>query len=104
MLVFVFLFTAYIGFIHFNYSRKNSVVLWNNKPKCPSCANQTPTQVYHHPSRTGLYRCKCCQTQFSIPFFACVAVAFLLYLGFVFASDEGGAPIGVVVFVAEDLG
>ncbi|CAC9555963.1 hypothetical protein, partial [uncultured Gammaproteobacteria bacterium] len=23
--------------------------LWNNKPKCPSCANQTPTQVYHHP-------------------------------------------------------
>ena len=40
--------------------------LWNNKPKCPSCANQTPTQVYHHPSRTGLYRCKCCQTQFSI--------------------------------------
>ncbi|CAC9589891.1 hypothetical protein [uncultured Gammaproteobacteria bacterium] len=40
--------------------------LWNNKPKCPSCANQTPAQVYHHPSRTGLYRCKCCQTQFSI--------------------------------------
>jgi hypothetical protein len=29
----------------------------NNKPKCPSCANQTPTQVYHHPSCTGLYRC-----------------------------------------------
>jgi hypothetical protein len=35
---------------------------------------------------------------------SCVAVAFLLYLGFVFASAEGGAPIGVVVFVAEDLG
>jgi uncharacterized protein RhaS with RHS repeats len=31
-------------------------------------------------------------------------VAFLLYFGFVFASDEGSAPIGVVVFVAEGLG
>jgi len=40
--------------------------LWNNKPKCPSCANQTPEKIYHHPSRIGLYRCKCCQVQFSV--------------------------------------
>lgn len=40
--------------------------LWNNQPKCPSCANQTPKQIYYHPSRLGLYRCKCCHTQFSV--------------------------------------
>ncbi len=40
--------------------------LWNNKPKCPSCTNQTPKQIYHHPSRLSLYRCKCCKTQFSV--------------------------------------
>jgi hypothetical protein len=33
-----------------------------------------------------------------------VAIAFLLYLGLVFASDEGSATIGVVVFVAKGLG
>jgi hypothetical protein len=32
------------------------------------------------------------------------SVAFLLDLGFVFASNDGGATIGVVVFVAEGLG
>jgi hypothetical protein len=31
-------------------------------------------------------------------------VAFLLDLGFVFASDDGGTTIGVVVFVTEGLG
>jgi RHS repeat-associated protein len=38
-----------------------------------------------------------------IYFFACVTVAFLLHLVFVFASDNGSATIGVVVFVAEGL-
>jgi hypothetical protein len=33
-----------------------------------------------------------------------IAIAFLLYLGLVFASDEGSATIGVVVFVVEGLG
>ncbi len=27
--------------------------LWNEKLKCPLCANQTPTQIYRHPSRAG---------------------------------------------------
>jgi energy-coupling factor transporter transmembrane protein EcfT len=39
-----------------------------------------------------------------VSFFACVAVAFLLGLGFVFAGDDGSATIGVVVFITEDLG
>jgi asparagine synthetase A len=32
------------------------------------------------------------------------AVAFLLDLGFVFANDDGGTTIGVVMFIAEGLG
>jgi hypothetical protein len=39
-----------------------------------------------------------------ISFFTCVAVAFLLHLGFVFTYDDGSVAIGVVVLVAEDLG
>jgi hypothetical protein len=31
-------------------------------------------------------------------------IAFLLHLSFVFASDEGSATIGVVMFVTEDFG
>jgi 3D (Asp-Asp-Asp) domain-containing protein len=44
------------------------------------------------------------QTTTVISFFTCVAIAFLLDSGFVFASDEGSATIGIVVFVAEGLG
>jgi hypothetical protein len=35
---------------------------------------------------------------------ACVAVAFLLGLGFVFTCNDGSATIGVVVFITEGLG
>jgi hypothetical protein len=44
------------------------------------------------------------QTTTVVSFFTRVAIAFLLYLGLVFASNEGSAAIGVVVFVAEGLG
>jgi hypothetical protein len=44
------------------------------------------------------------QTTVVISFFTCVAVAFLLHLGFVFTYDDGSVAIGVVVLVAEDLG
>jgi hypothetical protein len=44
------------------------------------------------------------QTTTVVSFFACVTVAFLLHLSFIFASNDGSATIGVVVFVAEGLG
>jgi hypothetical protein len=37
-------------------------------------------------------------------FFACVTVAFLLYLGLIFTCDDGSATIGVVMFVTKGLG
>jgi hypothetical protein len=42
-------------------------------------------------------------TSIVISFFACVAIVFLLHLGFVFASDNGSAAIGVVVRAADGL-
>jgi len=40
--------------------------LWGNHPKCSSCANQDPNKIYTHKSRIGLYRCKACNTQFTV--------------------------------------
>jgi len=40
--------------------------LWGNRPKCSSCANQEPDKIYTHKSRIGLYRCKVCNTQFTV--------------------------------------
>jgi hypothetical protein len=44
------------------------------------------------------------QTTAVVSFFSRVAIAFLLHLGFVFASDNGSAAIGIVVLVTESLG
>jgi hypothetical protein len=38
-----------------------------------------------------------------VSFFTCVAVAFLLGLGFVFASNDSSATIRIIMFVAEGL-
>ena len=40
--------------------------LWGTHPKCPSCAIHEPNMSYAHKSRIGLYRCKACNTQFTV--------------------------------------
>jgi hypothetical protein len=59
----------------------------------PLPTHQPPTIQYLRVGR------QCPNPQLRTSFFARVAVAFLLGLGFVFACDNGSANIGVIMFV-----
>ncbi len=40
--------------------------LWGDTPRCAYCSNHTPNTIYKHPSRRGLYRCRSCDSQFTV--------------------------------------
>ena len=40
--------------------------LWGDTPRCAYCSNHVPNTIYKHPSRLGLYRCRSCDSQFTV--------------------------------------
>ena len=42
------------------------IKIWDGKPTCPICNQNTKNRIYKNKTRIGLYRCKDCRKQFTI--------------------------------------
>ena len=40
--------------------------LWGDTPRCAHCSNHVPNTIYKDPSRRGLYRCRSCDSKFTV--------------------------------------